>query len=367
MNKDIRISVSFYNHIKRRKLEKKLGAKAVLSLIDLWLYAGINKPDGVLTGMDEEDIALAAQWNDDPQKFVQTLVELHLLDKLEGNTYVLHDWTEHNAYAAHAKDRSEIARQAAKTKWSKLSPEEKAEHARKMAKAKWNKEKAGIHADNLQDASSNTCGVQAECLHDACGMLPPSPNPSPSPSPNPNTNNLNTKVVSNDTTRPQAKLVDHTSPESSSFKKEITLNPSNNGKKPHQLKDCPHQEIINLYHEILPELPKVKIWNDIRQKLLRARWREDPQRQNLEWWRKFFEFIRDECPFLTGKLPGRDGRIFQADLEWIIRPTNFVKILEGRYRSHPLEGKVSPTTVHNLQAAAQWIRIRKEKDKKEGK
>jgi len=73
-------------------------------------------------------------------------------------------------------------------------------------------------------------------------MLPPSPspNPSPSPSPNPNTNNLNTKVVSNDTTRPQAKLVDHTSPESSSFKKEITLNPSNNGKKPHQLKNCPH-------------------------------------------------------------------------------------------------------------------------------
>ena len=118
MNKDIRISVSFYNHIKRRKLEKKLGAKGVLCLIDLWLYAGMNRPDGVLEGMAEEDIALAAQWDGQAEEFVKTLVELKLLD-IRNDTYVLHDWEEHNTYASHAKERSELAKRNQLIRWMK--------------------------------------------------------------------------------------------------------------------------------------------------------------------------------------------------------------------------------------------------------
>jgi len=60
MNKDIRLSISFYRHIKRRKLEARLGPCGVFSFIDLLLYVGENKPDGILSGMDAEDIALAA-------------------------------------------------------------------------------------------------------------------------------------------------------------------------------------------------------------------------------------------------------------------------------------------------------------------
>ena len=47
---------------------------------------------------------------------------------------------------------------------------------------------------------------------------------------------------------------------------------------------CPHEKIIKLYHQILPELPQVKIWNDTQKKILRTRWKEDPERQNIEWW-----------------------------------------------------------------------------------
>ena len=51
----------------------------------------------------------------------------------------------------------------------------------------------------------------------------------------------------------------------------------------------------------------------------------------MSFWEEFFRRI-EESDFLTGRVsPGKDGRIFVADFEWIIRPNNFAKILEGRY------------------------------------
>lgn len=94
---------------------------------------------------------------------------------------------------------------------------------------------------------------------------------------------------------------------------------------------CPHQEIISAYHELLPACTPVKVWNDRRAGLLRQRWREDVKRQRIEWWRKFFTYVA-ESRFLTGRaetVPGRDP--FVADLEWLISPTNFAKVIEGKY------------------------------------
>ena len=93
---------------------------------------------------------------------------------------------------------------------------------------------------------------------------------------------------------------------------------------------CPHQAIIDLYHQTLLTGRQVRIWNDARQAKLRARWKEDPKRQNLEWWAKFFGFIA-ESDFLTGKTASAGRPPFELDLEWIVSPTNFVKIIEGKY------------------------------------
>jgi hypothetical protein len=96
--------------------------------------------------------------------------------------------------------------------------------------------------------------------------------------------------------------------------------------------DCPHAEIVALYHEILPELRQVKTWTTSRQSLLRARWREDAGRQDLDWWRRFFTYVRG-CPFLMGDSTSTDGRDpFTADLEWLIRPQNLPKVMEGKYQ-----------------------------------
>lgn len=104
---------------------------------------------------------------------------------------------------------------------------------------------------------------------------------------------------------------------------------------------CSHQSVIDLYHAHCPTLPKVEVWNDVRQGYLRARWREIAADQSktqevttesmLEWWRDFFKFVA-LSKFLTGRGNyGKDRTPFVADLEWLVRPTNFAKIIENRY------------------------------------
>ena len=94
---------------------------------------------------------------------------------------------------------------------------------------------------------------------------------------------------------------------------------------------CPHQEFIDAYHELLPMGTQVRVWNEERQKHLRARWREKPERQNIEWWRKFFAYV-SESEFLTGQAQSTQGRDpFVVSLDWLINPQNFAKTIEGKY------------------------------------
>lgn len=97
---------------------------------------------------------------------------------------------------------------------------------------------------------------------------------------------------------------------------------------------CPHQEIIDLYHSILPTGRRVKIWSEARKTKLRARWREDAKRQNLDWWKRLFAYVA-RSEFLTGKVSTKDRKPFELDLEWIITPANLVKIIEGKYHEEP--------------------------------
>jgi uncharacterized protein YdaU (DUF1376 family) len=89
--------------------------------------------------------------------------------------------------------------------------------------------------------------------------------------------------------------------------------------------NCPHEEIISLYHEHLSELPSVKVWNEKRKSALQSRWREDKKRQSLDYWKRFFVYV-SQSDFLCG----RSGT-FKASLEWLVNSGNFVKVIEGNY------------------------------------
>ncbi|MFZ6647742.1 hypothetical protein ACO0LO_18610 [Undibacterium sp. TJN25] len=96
---------------------------------------------------------------------------------------------------------------------------------------------------------------------------------------------------------------------------------------------CPHQDIIALYHALLPQCPRVRDWTHGRALQLRTRWNEDPDRQNLDYWRNYFTYVAG-CAFLTGKsqLPGK--RPFIADLGWLTKAINFAKVRERQYENY---------------------------------
>lgn len=69
---------------------------------------------------------------------------------------------------------------------------------------------------------------------------------------------------------------------------------------------CPHNEIVKLWNEKMVPLgsPRIQVWNDDRKKHLKARWDEVEERQNLDWWKRLFEFISKQ-DFLMGRIePG---------------------------------------------------------------
>jgi hypothetical protein len=119
--------------------------------------------------------------------------------------------------------------------------------------------------------------------------------------------------------------------------------PPNGEPKAKKLPECDHKAVIELYHQNLPTMRRVEVWNETRAGYLRQRWREVAaelaQAQDitafdvLNWWGEFFQSV-GKSRFLTGRVNSKNGRAFVADLEWILKPSNFAKIVEGKYHGN---------------------------------
>lgn len=98
-------------------------------------------------------------------------------------------------------------------------------------------------------------------------------------------------------------------------------------KKPTKADACPLQQIVDRYNEILG----TKGWqrclslNEQRKRALRARWVNDLD--TLEHWAAYFERI-SSSDFLMSRTrsPFRN-----ANLNWLLSPTNLDEIIEGKY------------------------------------
>lgn len=107
------------------------------------------------------------------------------------------------------------------------------------------------------------------------------------------------------------------------------------GKEQKPESSCPHQKIIEAYHEILPECPRIRVWPKASERQMAARWRESKERQSLEWWRHVFSDV-SQSDFLMGRT-ARDGP-FVFSLGWFVKPTNFAKVLNGNYANKTQAG-----------------------------
>lgn len=83
------------------------------------------------------------------------------------------------------------------------------------------------------------------------------------------------------------------------------------------------KNIVKIYHETLPELPKVIKITDTRRKKVNKLLNSDIP--TLEAWVEYFKIV-GESDFLMGKTTP-----WKADFEWLINSTNALKVAEGRY------------------------------------
>jgi uncharacterized protein YdaU (DUF1376 family) len=105
---------------------------------------------------------------------------------------------------------------------------------------------------------------------------------------------------------------------------------------------CPFEDIKNLYHECMPNNPRILKLDETRKINIRARWEECAKgigklfgyktvEEGLACWRNIFETCADS-KFLTGQVPGVDGKKpFAADIDFIFNKTRFLRIIENKY------------------------------------
>jgi hypothetical protein len=100
---------------------------------------------------------------------------------------------------------------------------------------------------------------------------------------------------------------------------------------------CPTEELLNLYHEECKSLPRVLMLNDTRKKHLVSRWRDVDSEDNLQnkeegltIFRQIFQQVH-KSDFLSGRTQNRNGRVWKANFDWLMMPTNFLKVVEGQY------------------------------------
>lgn len=92
----------------------------------------------------------------------------------------------------------------------------------------------------------------------------------------------------------------------------------------------PYTEIVDLYHSICTSFPRLRAVEGNRRKQIAARWKKY---KALDTFRELFE--RTEA---SDFLKGENERGWSADFDWLIRPTNMSKVLEGKYDNDRLKG-----------------------------
>ena len=91
----------------------------------------------------------------------------------------------------------------------------------------------------------------------------------------------------------------------------------------------PYQRIIDLYHKMLPDLPRCSKLTAKRKAQIRQRWSEDLK--EVSHWENYFDYI-SQSDFLMGRVAPADGRkLFRADIEWLTNQSNYAKVAEEKY------------------------------------
>lgn len=128
--------------------------------------------------------------------------------------------------------------------------------------------------------------------------------------------------------------------EPGSFKPVINQNTSVSKADP--ANQCPVEKIIEVYHETLPELPKVRLMTAKREKGLKKVWswvmtsskadktrRAETPEQALQWFRQYFTRVRDN-DFLMGRgIRSAEHRGWKCTIDFLMTDRGMTHVIEN--------------------------------------
>jgi len=95
----------------------------------------------------------------------------------------------------------------------------------------------------------------------------------------------------------------------------------------------PYEDIKDLFISTCTKLPKIKQLTEPRKNRLKKIYFEEAE-ENIIFFKELFETVA-KSDFLNGK----SERGWRADFDWILKPANLIRILEGKYESIKPEQK----------------------------
>jgi hypothetical protein len=183
-NVDVRLKTNAPSHPKVKKLFAMTREAGQLAWVWLMLFAGRERPLGIFDGLDDDDVELAAEWHGARGELVAALLRVGLLERCDDGALALHDWSEHQPFAARAGERSETARRNAHHRYcvARNGSGKCHEPLCDLSDVKTRMQSAAV-----TNANSNTAVADSmqPALPLAENSLLPLPSPSPSPSPSP--------------------------------------------------------------------------------------------------------------------------------------------------------------------------------------
>lgn len=318
MASDIRLEVGLRDNLKRKKLQRKLGAEAVLALIDFWMYCGVNNPSGDITGMTAEDIACAANYVGDAEKFMEILITEKWIDIDKNGRMQIHEWDIHQPFvyngAKISKRNSKNARKGHENK-------------RKLV----TKSQCESHCENEKSHCENT---KAQCESHNTNQPTYLPTKSTNQPTYQEHQPTNKKQKNKDMSSAVADC-------SAGLPAEPEAHCANRVTKA----DC--QKLADVWNECTAGiLPRIIQLTPEREKHAKARLHDN---SDLKYWRDIFLRMA-ASPWCQGR-QNRDGPHinWKADFEFALRPGTHVKVLEGGYGCIPPKEAV---------AAAEKVKVR---------
>lgn len=101
------------------------------------------------------------------------------------------------------------------------------------------------------------------------------------------------------------------------------------------------QDVVDAYHEILPEAPRIRALNDKRKNQIRTFWRKagvitrqlDGHGFTMQDWRNYLSYVGENCPMDVRRTPNHQrGTVWhKKGFDFLLNDNTYLKVREGEH------------------------------------